>query len=182
MPRKPPIPKSLGEVESERISSLIPKESGVLLASSRGPRGGGTAGRGGMPGLGRVRGVDMEKLGSWRWNVECWGWTRSSEDMESVGESGGGGGGDSGGGIGCSGGGVEEGGEVRGVSSEEDERGGEGAGSSGGGGLEFVPSVKLTQLDCNISVSDLGVSDGANTLSMSRTAGPPVGSDSRRSR
>lgn len=173
---------SLGEVESERISSLSPKESGVLLASSRGPRGGGTAGRGGMPGLGRVRGVVMEKLDSWRWNVECWGLIRSSGDRESGGESGGDGGGDSGGGMGCKGGGDEAGGEVGGVFSEEDERGGEGAGSSGGGGLEVVPSVKLTQLDCNISDSDLGVSDDANTLSMPGTAGPPVGSDSRRSR
>lgn len=68
------------------------------------------------------------------------------------------------------------------MSSEEDERGGEGAGSLGGGGLEVVPSVKLTQLDCNISDSDLGLSDGANTLSMSGRAGPPVGSDSRTSR
>lgn len=68
------------------------------------------------------------------------------------------------------------------MSSEEDERGGEGAGSLGGGGLEVVPSVKLTQLDCNISASDLGLSDGTNTLSMSGRAGPPVGSDSRTSR
>lgn len=174
MPRKPPIPMSLGEVESERISSLSPKESGVLLVLSRGPREGGTVGRGGMPGLGRLRGVVMEKPDSWRWNVEYWGWARSSGDRESGGQSGGGGGGDSGGGIGCRGGGDEAGGEVGGVSSEEDERGGEGAGSSGGGGLEVVPSVKLTQLD-----SELGVSNGASMLSMSRTAGPPVGSDSR---
>lgn len=67
------------------------------------------------------------------------------------------------------------------MSSEEDERGGEGAGSSGGGGLKLVLSVKLTQLVCNISGSDLGVSDVANTLSMSGTADPPEGSDSRMS-
>lgn len=179
---KPPFPISLGEVESERISPFIPKASGVLLASSRSPRVGSTEGRKGMPGLGRVRGVGMEKLESCRWNVVCWSWTRLSGDMESGGDSGGGGGGDSGGGIGCRGGGDETGGEVGGVCSEEDERGGDGAGSSGGGGLEFEPSAKLTQLDCNISGSDLGVSDGANTLSMSGTASPPVGSDSRISR
>lgn len=61
MPRKTPIPVSLGEVESERISSLSPNESGVLLASSRGPRGGVTVGRGGMTGLGRVGGLVIEK-------------------------------------------------------------------------------------------------------------------------
>lgn len=70
MPRKPPIPGSLGEVESKSISSLIPKESGVRLASSRGPRGGGTAGKGGMPGLGKLGGVAMEKQDSWRWSLE----------------------------------------------------------------------------------------------------------------
>lgn len=112
----------------------------------------------------------------------CRGWARSSGDMESGEESGGGGGGDSGGGIGCRGGGEEAGGEVGGVPSDEDERGGEGAGSSGGGGLTVVLSVKLTQLDCNISDSDLRVSDRANTLSMSGRADPPGGgSDSRMS-
>lgn len=68
------------------------------------------------------------------------------------------------------------------MSSEEDERGGEGAGSLGGGGLEVALSVKLTQLDCNSSDSDFGVSERVNTLSMSGRAGPPVGSDSRTSR
>lgn len=181
MPRKPPIPISLGEVESGKNSSLIPKGSGVLLASSRSPRGGGPLGIVGMPGLCRVGDVVIEKMDSWRWNVECWDWGRSSGDMESSEESGGGGGGDSGGGMGCRGGGVEAGGEVGGVSSEEDERGGEGAGSSGGGGLAVVPSVKLTQLDCNSSDSDLGLSDVANTLSMSERAGPTVWSDNRSS-
>lgn len=61
MPRKPPIPMALGEVESESISSLSPKESGVLLASSRGPSGGATVGRGGMTGKDIVGSVAIEK-------------------------------------------------------------------------------------------------------------------------